>query len=201
MLRIKTPATVEPVTLSEAKLHAGVHPDTTDDDSMLEGIIAAARVKFEEESRYLLTERTFEWEVNATDVGVDREGKNVLILPVRPVLAVNSIGDLTEPSESEEGDWKLDVDDKGVGRIRLADGISISEETIVEFTAGYPIEIGEEEEAKPAVVGGAELTLAKRAILMLVAHWYRNREGYDERNIRSVAGTFESVVRNFQYAI
>jgi len=203
MLRIKTPATVEPVTLTEAKQYASVHPDTTDDDDMLAGMISAARLKFEEESGYLLTERTYELEVNSCDVQTNREGNSVLYLPIRPALAINSIGDLTAPDPDADpdpiaGDWTLDVDEKGIGRIRLAEGVTISEETVLEFTAGFPIEIGEEQEAEPSVVGVPPL--AKLALKTLISHWYRNREAYDERNIRAVAATFESVVRNFRLA-
>jgi len=195
MLRLKTAATVEPVSLAAAKAHASVHPTATDDDETLALMVSAARAKFEDESAYLLSQRTYEWEIDSTFVLTDAVGSYIL-LPVRPALSVVSITGLTAPDPDAEpdpivGDWTFDVDLQGVGRIRLNEGIAITDEVVVEFTAGSPDPVENEIHAAPAH--------AKLAIMALVSHWYMNREAYGARAY-PVGGSFESVVRNFRLA-
>lgn len=199
MLRLKTAATVEPVTLAEVKSHANIHSTASDDDTWIADILRpAARLKFEDEAKYLLAQRTYELEIQPSDVGVDSAGNSVILLPVRPALAVVSIGDLVTPDPDAEpdpivGDWTLDVDERGVGRIRLNEGISIDEETVIEFTAGFADPVDQEPHGAPP--------MAKLALLALIAYWYRDREAYQMRftNITNPA-SFESVVRNFRLA-
>lgn len=207
MLRIKTAATVEPVTPDEAKAHASVHSTAAEDTQMIAGMISAARQKFEDEAAFQVSQATYEWELMPWLIETDGEGRQFFNLPLRPALSVVSIGDLVAPAaeivedlEADPpivgvpavvGDWTFAVDRRGVGRVRLNDGISLTEETVVEFTAGYADPTGQQVHGAPWPV--------KQAIMMLVAHWYMNREAYGD-SMKATPRTFDSIVSQYRLA-
>jgi hypothetical protein len=59
MLRVITPATVEPVTLAEAKAHVYVTHDA--DDALIQAFITAARETVERQTGYALAEASYAW--------------------------------------------------------------------------------------------------------------------------------------------
>lgn len=75
MLRTLTPATEEPVSLSEAKAHLVVIHDA--DDDLISAFVTAARESVERTTGYALVEATYEW----TPVGERR-----VPLPIEPAI-------------------------------------------------------------------------------------------------------------------
>jgi uncharacterized phiE125 gp8 family phage protein len=93
-IRCTTPATVEPVTLDEAKAHCRV--DGTHDDALLSALIKGARMQAEAYTRRVLCPST--WTVDA-DFGL--AVGDVFVVPVAPCSAVVSVsvdGALVDPS-------------------------------------------------------------------------------------------------------
>lgn len=81
MLRTLTPATEEPVSLSEAKAHLVVIHDA--DDVLIGAFITAARESVERTTGYALAEASYEW----TPVG---EGRTPL--PIEPAILDSEVG-------------------------------------------------------------------------------------------------------------
>jgi len=80
MLRTLTPATEEPVSLSEAKAHLVVIHDA--DDVLIGAFITAARESVERTTGYALAEASYEW----TPVG---EGR--MPLPIEPAILDSAV--------------------------------------------------------------------------------------------------------------
>jgi uncharacterized phiE125 gp8 family phage protein len=100
-LRVLTAATVEPVTLEEAKLHLRV--DTDAEDTMIQSFISAARDYCERETGIALASQTLEYTTEATDY---------IFLPLAPVTLVESVVSVFEGVERDlvEGtDYWLDI--------------------------------------------------------------------------------------------
>ncbi|MBN4069789.1 MAG: hypothetical protein COA82_11050 [Alkaliphilus sp.] len=160
-LRIITQPIVEPITLAEAKAHCRI--DFIEDDELISGLISAARNYVEERTRRTLPLTT--WELALDEVKGDIE------IPRPPLVSINSItfedssgvvvtiptadyvvDDISEPAiVRHKKNWG-----KGWG---FNNGAVINA-IRVNFTAGYTL---------------IPKTL-KQAILMLIAHYYENRE-------------------------
>lgn len=82
-VRVITPPTVEPVSLAECKIDLRVDHDA--DDSLITGLIAAARQEAEELSRRALINRTLELSMRGWPCD------NCIQLPYPPLVSVTSI--------------------------------------------------------------------------------------------------------------
>lgn len=180
MLTLTTPATKEPVTRTEAKRHARIYEGFVADDADIDSLISAARFKFEMETGYALSQATYTW----TPETVALEMR----LPARPYLSNLVIVDGVDTLVLDT-DYTVAVDDKGVAVVTFD---ATPEEPVLTFRVGYANPGANEMHGAPA--------LAKLAIKMLVAHWYNNREAFAEKALGPVAGTWESIVRNFRLA-
>lgn len=80
MLRIKTAATTEPVTLAEAKVHLRVDLDSTAEDALIGTLISAAREAVEQITGQALAVATYLW----TPVDVTSP------LPIQPATVVSA---------------------------------------------------------------------------------------------------------------
>ena len=165
-----TPPAIEPVSLVEAKAHLKV--EVSDDDSLIDGLITTARQHIECQTGKALIDQT--WAIY-----LDDWGGNEIVLPVEPVSAVNAIRTYSEddsaPLIGPEHYYTDTV--SSPARIvlrgsrvwqrpgRIANGIEI------ELVAGYG----------PA--GNDVPASLRQAILLLVAHWYENREGASYGNV------------------
>jgi uncharacterized phiE125 gp8 family phage protein len=101
-LRVIARATVEPITLADAKLHLRVDDDT--DDILIEALIAAARDYCERFTGLALTAQSLEYII---------DGKDAIFLPISPVASVESVASVLEGVESEltEGaDYWINLD-------------------------------------------------------------------------------------------
>ena len=163
LVLVTAPAT-EPVTLVEAKAHLRV--DVGDDDALISGLVKGAREQFESDTRRALVTQTWDLVLDAFPAEAE------LKLPLPPLASVTSItykdqdgNVLTYPAAN----YVVDTSEL-FGRIVLKSGFTWPSTTLwaagavlVRFVAGYG--------AAAAVPQGA-----KQAILLLVGHWYENRE-------------------------
>lgn len=157
-IRIITPPTEEPVSLVEAKAH--LREDSSDHDAEIGMLIAAARTHVEDiTGRY--------WALQTLETTFDAFPLCAINLP-GPVISIDSLVYLDSNRDEQTIDSATyTVDAKG--RVSLAAGASWPSTAWdlnavrVQFTVGYedPAEV-------PAPI--------KAAILLLVGHWYANKE-------------------------
>lgn len=163
--RIKTPPAVEPVTLTEAKLHlrlattAALAAAYTTEDDLLNALIVAARTWAEDYTHRAFITRTWEATLQGWPSGA-------ILLPWPPFGAVTSIKvegvtwAATEYLASIEG-MVVPLDswpDLSTGDDRIADPI------VITYTSGF----GATAATVPATL--------RQAILLLIGGWYGQRE-------------------------
>jgi uncharacterized phiE125 gp8 family phage protein len=153
---------LEPVSLEEAKAHLRL--DGEDDDLLLTGAIAAARVHVEAATRKKLIEQSWRVYLDAWPK------RRIVGIPVAPLMAVDSVtvydpeGD---PILVDPGDYEADTVSVP-GRLVLSSPVPVLVGRAVngieiDVTAGY----GPSSIDVPAPL--------RQAIMMLVAHWYEHR--------------------------
>lgn len=188
-----TPPALQPVTLAEAKLHLRV--DHNDEDTLIESLIRAATEHLDGWTGILgrcLVEQV--WRQDH-----DRFARQ-MIIPLGPVIAVQSItwrdptGQLsTVPS----GSYDLRTDEAGNAVIRF-DGDYVfptnlheSRAVAINFKAGY--------ETKPGPLATSTVPdPLKVAILLLVGHWYQNREAVSPAGMASLPFAVEALIAPYR---
>lgn len=162
LFRISGPD-VEPVTLADAK--AELRIDHNSEDDLIDGLIRAAREEVEQATGLAMIEQ--HWRL-----ALDRIPSNSRVLlrrgPVREVTAVTAYGTDGEASVLDTSEYQLDPLSRPARLhfetvptdLRVFNGIEI------DFAAGY----GEAATDVP--------DLLKRAVLMLVAHWFEFRAAF-----------------------
>lgn len=101
-LRVISRATVEPITLADAKLHLRVDEDA--DDILIGALIAAARDYCERETGIALTNQGLEYII---------DGKDAIFLPISPVASVESVVSVlngVETPMTEGADYWVNLD-------------------------------------------------------------------------------------------
>ena len=177
----------EPVTVAEVKAHCRI--DTDDDDTLIEGLIAAARRGIEKKIHRLIGVQTWEYSLGWWPCGSD------LAIPLVPLQSVERVAytdkdyletvllDLSaSPSSSSAvfgvhgmgleyrpGFLRLKLDQVWPTTVQLAPGYPI----VIQVTAGIPIGVD-----FPAPI--------KQAILMMVAHFYEHREAVSSEGVGEV---------------
>ena len=157
---------MEPVSLAELKSHLRVEDD--DEDTLLRGLLTAARLYVERAQRRSFVNTTWTWTLDEFPSGYLRP-------PRSPLSSVTSIAYVDTDGTSQTWDSdEYDVDTSvEPGRIEPAYGYSYPatydqmEAVTVTFVAGY----GTADDVPEAT---------KVAIKMLVGHWYEHREAYTE---------------------
>jgi uncharacterized phiE125 gp8 family phage protein len=183
LFRTVEPAT-EPVTLAEAKAHLRL--DSTADDNLLTGLIRAARQEVEQATGTALLEQSWRlaldcWPGNGTAL--------LKVYPLREVLSVTLYGSEGEASMLAPENYQVDAlsrparihFDTAPPALRAMNGVEI------DFSAGF----GE---------AGADVPdLLKRAMLLLVTHWYEFRAGFGpaEQPVSYPAG-YERLVAGYR---
>ncbi len=163
-LTLATPPGVHPVTLEMAKAYLKV--DGTEEDALIEALLGAATSRVEYECDLALI--TQQWRLHR-----DRwPGCGVLEIPLHPVRAVEEIRILTADGLVTVDPALYETDLAGrparvralAGFPRETEGLNVVE---VLIRAGF----GDAPEDVPADL--------RQAILLVVAHWFENREGVD----------------------
>lgn len=159
-LKLVTAPAAEPVTATEAKTHCRI--TGTDQDSVITILISAAREMAEAITRRALITQTW-------DMYLDRF-ERVIDVPLPPLQSVTSVTYTDTAGDSQTAASSLyDVDLAG-NRIILKDDqvwpdtLIHENSVIVRFVAGY------------GAAGTAIPQPIKQAILMLIGHFYENRE-------------------------
>lgn len=158
---------VEPVTLAEAKLHLRV--DNSTDDVLIEALITAARQFLETMARPQLAMITQTWQYIA-DKWPSSVGLELRPYPLQSVDEISYTDEAGTEATFASSNYLVDTVSEP-GRLRLRSSASWPSVTlqelnglVVEFTAGF----GDDGSAVPAPL--------RQALLLLVAHWYENRE-------------------------
>lgn len=183
LLRTGAP-TAEPVTISEAKGFLRLAGST--EDTLIEGLIRAAREDVERTTGLALIDQGWR-------LAVDRiPASDVVPLPrhpVREIIAVTTYGTEGEASLVGAGDYQADLVSRPARLLfrkrpepmRAINGLEI------DFRAGF----GE---------AGIDVPdLLRRAILVLVAHWYEFRASYgpDEQPV-SYPPRYERMISGYR---
>lgn len=190
-LKLITPPTSEPVTLAEAKAQCRVDIDT--DDTLIGNLITAAREWCELHDWRVYMPQTWDLYLD------DWPSKNTIEIPQPPLQSITSFkyvdaDDVESTLDSNE--YYVDaVSDPGwlilksaydwpAVTLRDANGI------VIRFVAGY--------------AGAADVPMRiKQAILLLVGHWYENREntivGAVNRSIEFGVKALLGVDRGFRF--
>lgn len=153
----------EPVTLVEVKAHLRL--DHASEDDLLAGLIRAAREELERATGLALLEQS--WRL-LLDRWPDNGRVALALHPVREILSVTVFGADGEAAVVDPADYQADIlsrparlhFDTAAEPLRRMNGIEI------DFAAGF----GE--------AGTDVPDLLRRAILILVAHWYEFRTSF-----------------------
>ena len=168
-LRVITPPTVEPVTLTEAK--AFLRVDGTAEDTLITSLIVAARERGEELSRRAFLTQTLEMTVDCLP------SQRTLALLRPPLISVTSVTYRDYYGVSAVWtDYRTDTNSQP-GKIIFTSkpGVYLQESgaVTIRYVAGY----GSAASAVPERI--------KNAILQLVAQWYENRGATNEMPMSS----------------
>ena len=150
----------EPVTTAEAKLYARV--DIADDDTLIAGLVTAARIYAENFCRKDFIDRTYTWYLD--DWAYDQ----TLNFPRNPVNAVSSI----QYYDTDAAQQTLS------SSVYVFDQYSIPQKLWLAPDATWP-SLDDDIRRKVEVNFTTSVTVPETvniAIKMLVAHWYENRE-------------------------
>lgn len=163
LFRTVDPAT-EPVTLADAKAHLRV--DHSSEDTLIVDLIATARVEVERQSGLALIDQ--DWRLTLDDW----PGGNIVHLrryPVRQLLSVTVYDSDGAASLMSATDFQLDANSRPARLLfhkQPSAGLCMNG-IEVDFRAGF------------GATGTDVPDTLKRAMLMLVAHWYEFRGSHD----------------------
>ena len=179
-----TGPTREPVSLAEAKAHCRV--DTNDEDGLIAGYLLAARQHVETYTRRALLTQTW-------DQSVDELGSEIVLLrpPVQSITSLKYLDSTGVEQTLAPSQYRLVKRATGEFVIVPAYGVTwptaqaVEAAVTVRFVAGYLPETVPEP--------------LRHGILLLVGHWYENREAVDTRGSASeVPMGFEPLVFPFR---
>lgn len=155
--------TAEPVTLAEVKAHLRLDHDS--EDSLLDGLARGARQEVERATGLALLEQSWRLILDAWP----RNGcASIALHPVREIISITAYGTEGEASLINPADYQVDLVSRPA-RIhfsRVPPALRAMNGLEIDFVAGF----GE---------AGVDVPdLLKRAILLLVGHWYEFRSGF-----------------------
>ena len=160
-LKLKTAPAVEPITLEEAKNHLKV--DSTDDNTLINSLIKAARDLAEKETRRAFITQTWQMYLDSAPAEIE--------IPKPPLQSVESIKVLDQDGNETTVDssyYDVDKAENSPGRVKLKSGCCWPTHRgfasfIVEFKAGY----GDAATDVPEAL--------KQGFFVLIGHLYENR--------------------------
>lgn len=172
--------TAEPVTLAEAKAHCRI--DMTADDTLVGSLIVAAREWVESRLGQQLMPATWRLKLDCFPAWE-------MELPRPPLTAVSSIGYVDSAGSTQTLSstlYRVDTDSlpsrvtPAYGQVWPATRGQTHDVTVT-YTAGY------------ASASAVPQTI-KQAILLLVSHWYENREASGETKLQDIPLGVESLL-------
>lgn len=184
LIRTTGPA-AEPVTLAEAKAHLRLAHDS--EDALIAGLIRAAREMVERDTGAALIDQA--WRL-ALDELPACGTVTIARFPVKQVSAVTFYGQSGAPVVVDPGDYVLDSLSRPA-RLHVEAGVATPLRAMngveIDFIAGFG-------SAGPDVPD-----LFKRAILVLVAHWFEFRAAFDaDDQPVSVPGGYERLIAGYR---
>ncbi len=174
-LIIKVQPTEEPLTLAETQAHLRV--DSTDDDTLIEGLISAAREYCETAQGRAYVTRTYEYTVGLVTTARLYSGarlstpehsprlSDVIELPMpkhQEVTAVVAIDEDGVETAVSTDDYSVDYD-QICALVKISKYPADTEKLKITYTAGY----GAASEVPKRI---------KQMLLLLIGHWYEHRE-------------------------
>jgi len=166
-LTVTGPPAVEPLSLGDVKLQCRLDPASSDEDSLLNALIAVARQRAEQFTRRALITQTWELWLDAWPKG------SGLSLPRPPLQTVDSIkyyNTAGVEAEFAAANYQVDIASEP-GRVSLGYGKSWPTTTLrpingvcIEYDAGY----GDAAASVPEAI--------RQAMLLIVGHLYEHRE-------------------------
>lgn len=185
-----TLATQEPVSLEEARLHCRI--DSHDEDGYLAALITTARRWVERQTGLQLVQSTWTWTLDRLPYTMEP-----LYVPVSPLVSVTSIKYIDGSGIQQTlANTSYIVDATSMpGRIALVYGqvwpiVQLRANAVeVVFKAGY----GSTTSTAPQSAAAVPRTI-KMAILLLVGHWYANREQTSENSPTDIPFGVESLL-------
>lgn len=185
-LVLVTAPVVEPVTLTEAKDHMRV--DASTDDALIEALILAARERVETFTGRALVTQTWDWTLDCFEP--------ILIVPKPPLVSVTSITYVDSDGASQtlaSTVYQVDIKTQPA-RIVEAYGQTwpTTREQLnavtIRFVAGYGI-------------AASHVPMALRqAALLLIGHWYREREDTARTELRQIPSGAEALMMPYYIA-
>lgn len=166
----------EPVSLAEAKKHCNIETAFTDDDTLINALIASARESCESMTRRQLIQAGFVLRLSGFP------GCDTIELPRPPLVSIESIqyvdGDGTLQTLSTDV-YETDIyTTPGRAILKYGQVWPVTREqrnaVVISYTAGY----GEAGSDVPA--------LLRQGMLMRIGHWYENRENVAVVNLLPV---------------
>lgn len=157
------PPGAEPLTLADCKAHLRISHDG--DDALLAGLVRAAREEVESQTGVAMIDQDWRLSLDGWPAG---DIVKLMRHPVKQVLSVTLYGRDGEASPMDPAGYRLDATARPARlwvETRPAPGAAINGIEI-DFRAGF----GE--------AGTDVPDLLKRAMLLLVAHWYEFRAAY-----------------------
>lgn len=156
---------IEPVTLAEAKVHCRV--DVDEDDTLLASLIAVAREHLERMSRPRVAMTAQRW-LHVADEWPTSDTIELRPYPLLSVAEVRYTDDDGVETTIASTEYQVDTYSTP-GRLRMLNGwpsatLAPLNGLQIEFMAGY----GEDVLSPPMAL--------RQAVLLLVGHWYENRE-------------------------
>jgi len=176
---VRGPST-DPVTISEAKAHCRV--DIDNDDGLIAGYLLAARYLVEHEIHRPIVSRMYDYTIDWCWPA--RNGRAWIELPCPPLLGVRSVSYVDGSGVTQVLSTNLYtvMTNRPKGVITSAynatwpDVRPQVEAVTVRFVAGYTDFVDDSVSPSVYFVGEGVPDPLRQAILMLVGHWYENRE-------------------------
>lgn len=161
------------ITLAQAKAHLNVFHD--DDDDLVEGLIEAATAAIDGPAGIgvALGDQTWRMSLDAFPGGVIR-------IPLNPVSEIISI--TVEGSDFDDDDWLADLDQTPA--------------VIYPAVGSWPCLSPQPGRIKITFKAGSDSPPRDllQAALLLIGHWFANREGASEKPLREVPLAVESIL-------
>lgn len=208
-----TPPAVEPVSIAQAKIHLRV--DFDEDDDLIEGLITAARELCEQKMQRAIFNQMYVLSLDQFNYGdwrstIPMERRNplrfsalwesmALRLPMPRLVSVSSITYLDNNGEQQTLDPNAYVVDASSQPARIVPAANLTWPTTDYYVPGS---------VKVTFVAGSYgdgvtvnncPSAIKQAILLLVGHWYSNREAVTEKPMTNLPLAVDALLSPYRF--